>query len=304
VAPNTAAALATTQATRTLPIVFASAGDPVTSGFVTSLARPGGNVTGLAFLAPELVGKCLELLKQVVPGVSRVAALWPPGGQGERTEKDMLKEAEVAAPKTPSMYKTVEEVGDNVLDKAKDLYKSLDEATGGKVQRFRDRLDNIREQMNSLTGTEEDVAKEAKLLQAQKDTEDAMQEAFAEAKAKGVNPTTLSEADQTFKQSQALYDLDTAVQRATSGKPAGVGTKGLPETVDPKKLAPRVTALWKSGRLQQALGEENATDLLNYVGDAAKHQQTAVRLKLLLKAAGVTGGIFGGGHVLHAVLAQ
>ena len=97
VAPNTVAALATTQATRTLPIVFASAGDPVTSGFVTSLARPGGNVTGLAFLAPELVGKCLELLKQVVPGVSRVAALWPPGGQGERTEKDMLKEAEVAA---------------------------------------------------------------------------------------------------------------------------------------------------------------------------------------------------------------
>src|SRR6059036_526969 len=46
------------QATRTLPIVFATAGDPVTSGLVTSLARPGGNVTGLSILAPELVGKC------------------------------------------------------------------------------------------------------------------------------------------------------------------------------------------------------------------------------------------------------
>src|SRR5216684_5753399 len=97
VAPNTVAALAATQATRTLPIVFASAGDPVTSGFVTSLARPGGNVTGLAFLAPELVGKCLEQLTQAVPGVSRVAVLWEPGALGERTDKDMLKGAEVAA---------------------------------------------------------------------------------------------------------------------------------------------------------------------------------------------------------------
>ncbi len=97
VAGSTPGALAAKQATRTLPIVFTSAGDPVTDGLVTSLARPGGNVTGLTSLTPELVGKCLEQLKQAVPGVSRVAVLWPPGGLGERTEKDMLKGAEVAA---------------------------------------------------------------------------------------------------------------------------------------------------------------------------------------------------------------
>jgi len=97
VAPPTVAALAAKQATRTLPIVFAAAADPITSGLVTSLARPGGNLTGSSFLAPELVGKSLELLKQAVPGVSRIAVLWHPGGQGERTEKDMLKAAEVAA---------------------------------------------------------------------------------------------------------------------------------------------------------------------------------------------------------------
>jgi putative ABC transport system substrate-binding protein len=97
VAPGTPAALAAKQATRTLPIVFAAVGDPVTSGLVTRLARPGGNVTGLSVLLPELVGKCLERLKQAVPGVSRVAVLWQPGGLGERTEKDMLKRAEVAA---------------------------------------------------------------------------------------------------------------------------------------------------------------------------------------------------------------
>ena len=97
VTSGTLAALAAKQATRTLPIVFSPAGDPVTSGLVTSLARPGGNITGLSALNPELVGKRLELLKQAVPGVSRVAVLWQPGAFGERAEKDMLKGAEVAA---------------------------------------------------------------------------------------------------------------------------------------------------------------------------------------------------------------
>ncbi len=95
-APTTLAAVAAKQTTRTLPIVFAAAADPVGSGLVTSLARPGGNVTGLSILLPELVGKSLEHLKQVVPGVNRVAVLWQPGGLGEPTDKDMLKGAEVA----------------------------------------------------------------------------------------------------------------------------------------------------------------------------------------------------------------
>jgi len=75
VAPNTPAAVAAKQATRTLPILFIGAGEPVTSGLVTSLAQPGGNVTGLSVLSTELVGKWLELLQQAVPGVRRVAAL-------------------------------------------------------------------------------------------------------------------------------------------------------------------------------------------------------------------------------------
>ena len=97
VAVTTPEALAAKKATRTLPIVFVAAADPVTSGLVSSLARPGGNVTGLSSFFPELVGKRLELLTQAVPGVTRVAVLWHPGAMGERTGKDMLKEAEVAA---------------------------------------------------------------------------------------------------------------------------------------------------------------------------------------------------------------
>jgi putative ABC transport system substrate-binding protein len=97
VTSGTPQALAAKHATRSVPIVFAGVSDPVKSGLVTSLARPGGNVTGLSLLAPDLVGKDLEQLKQAVPGVSRVAVLWQPGALGERTEQKMLKEADVAA---------------------------------------------------------------------------------------------------------------------------------------------------------------------------------------------------------------
>jgi putative ABC transport system substrate-binding protein len=76
--PNTPAALAAKQATSTIPIVMTAMGDPVGSGLVASLARPGGNITGLSVLQPELVGKQLEFLKEVLPTVSRVAILWNP----------------------------------------------------------------------------------------------------------------------------------------------------------------------------------------------------------------------------------
>ena len=118
VAGGTPQALAAKQATRTVPIVFAAAGDPVTSGLVTSLARPGGNVTGFTGLGPELVGKGLERLKQAVPGVSRVAVLWQPGGQGEGTDKDILKEADVAARALGVRLQFVEARGPEDFDRA------------------------------------------------------------------------------------------------------------------------------------------------------------------------------------------
>ena len=119
VASTDPAALAAKQATKTIPIVFASgASDPVTSALVTSLARPGGNVTGVTGLGPELVAKVLEHLKQAVPGISRVAVLWHSGGLGERTQKDMLKEAEVAARALGVRLQFVEARGPADIDRA------------------------------------------------------------------------------------------------------------------------------------------------------------------------------------------
>ena len=79
---STPAAQAAKKGTQTIPIVMASSGDPITAGLVHSLARPGGNITGLSFLGPELSGKQLELLKEAFPKLSRVGILWNPGGPG------------------------------------------------------------------------------------------------------------------------------------------------------------------------------------------------------------------------------
>ena len=82
------------EATSTIPIVMAFDDDPVGNGFVASLARPGGNITGLATLAPELSGKRLELLKEIVPRLSRVAVI---GNSTNPGNTQSLREVELAA---------------------------------------------------------------------------------------------------------------------------------------------------------------------------------------------------------------
>ena len=81
-------------ATSTIPIVMAQDNDPVGNGFVASLARPGGNITGLSNLAPEISGKQLELLKEIVPKLSRVAVL---GTSSRSGNAQLVKEAELVA---------------------------------------------------------------------------------------------------------------------------------------------------------------------------------------------------------------
>jgi len=80
-------------ATNTIPIVMAQDTDPVANGFVASLARPGGNITGLSNLAPEIGGKQLELLKEIIPKLSRVAVL----GTSTASNAQQLREIELAA---------------------------------------------------------------------------------------------------------------------------------------------------------------------------------------------------------------
>jgi putative ABC transport system substrate-binding protein len=117
-AGGTLAAQAAKQATTTLPIVFASVGDPVAEGLVTSLARPGGNLTGSSAVFPELVGKWLEVLKQAVPGVSRVALLLKPDSLPDRAKKDRLTAADVAARALGMRLQVVEARGPEEFERA------------------------------------------------------------------------------------------------------------------------------------------------------------------------------------------
>jgi len=84
VAPTSIYAGAAKRATSTIPIVFASHADPIGSGHVASLARPGGNATGITIVMSETAGKSLELLKEAVPGLSRVAVMWDPATPSHR----------------------------------------------------------------------------------------------------------------------------------------------------------------------------------------------------------------------------
>jgi putative ABC transport system substrate-binding protein len=81
--PTRPALPAVRTATTTIPIVFVSLGDPVAEGWVASLARPGGNLTGVAGLSPDLAGKRLELLRELAPSLSKVAVLWNPANSAE-----------------------------------------------------------------------------------------------------------------------------------------------------------------------------------------------------------------------------
>jgi putative ABC transport system substrate-binding protein len=94
VAFATPAARAAKQASSTIPIIAIAMADPVEDELVSSLARPGGNVTGTTFLGPELVSKRLQLLKEIAPGLSRAIVLWHPDAYGQRTMSGMLKEIE------------------------------------------------------------------------------------------------------------------------------------------------------------------------------------------------------------------
>jgi putative tryptophan/tyrosine transport system substrate-binding protein len=115
VTQGTPAALAAKDVTTTIPIVMVGVGDPVGSGLVASLARPGGNITGLSLLAPELVGKQLELLKAVFPTVSPVAILWNPANPANAL---IVREADVAAQAVGVQLHRVEARGPDAFDRA------------------------------------------------------------------------------------------------------------------------------------------------------------------------------------------
>jgi putative tryptophan/tyrosine transport system substrate-binding protein len=112
---STPAAKAALGATKSIPIVMSGVVDPVATGLVVGLARPGGNATGLSLMAPEIVGKQMQLLKELIPSVSRIAVLWNPANPSGAPQ---LQEAEVAARALKVQLQPLEARSGNDLDKA------------------------------------------------------------------------------------------------------------------------------------------------------------------------------------------
>jgi putative ABC transport system substrate-binding protein len=125
VATNDVAIASVRRETQTIPIVMAFSSDPAGAGFVASLARPGGNVTGLCTLSPETSGKRLELLREVVPGLSRVALLWTPDSRGNLLD---YKETEAVARSLHVELQSIE------LFRVEDLDRAFSAVTKGRAQ--------------------------------------------------------------------------------------------------------------------------------------------------------------------------
>ena len=112
------------RATTSIPIIMCIAEDAVKQGFVTNLDRPGGNITGMTAMTSELAGKRLELLREAVPRVSRVALLWNPGGSGS----DYLKDTQTAAHALGVTLQSVE------VRTADDFERAFDAVLAGRPQ--------------------------------------------------------------------------------------------------------------------------------------------------------------------------
>jgi putative ABC transport system substrate-binding protein len=113
--PSTPAAVAAKNATKTIPIVFYSGSDPVAAGLVDSLARPGGNITGFTTISAELAGKRLELLKETVPKLTRVSALWNPQ---DVSSVQSWKESQLAARELGLQIHSMEASSSNQFENA------------------------------------------------------------------------------------------------------------------------------------------------------------------------------------------
>jgi len=203
VATNDVAIAAVRRETQTIPIVMAFSADPAGAGFVASLARPGGNVTGLSSLSPEVSGKRLELLREVVPGLSRVAFFWNPDSRGNLLD---YKETEVVA---RSLHVEVQSVE---LYRIEDLDRAFSAVTSGHAQAFivpagnpvtltrRDQLTSFaqRSRLPSIYGAR-DAVDDGGLMSYGPSTADLFRRAaiYVDKILKGAKPADLSVAQPT-----------------------------------------------------------------------------------------------------------
>ena len=203
------------QATRTIPIVMALVTDPVASGLVASLARPGGNITGLSTLAQDLDGKRLELLKETVPNVTRVGFMWDPTGTAGAHR---FKEAQAAAQVLGIILQSMEVRNTKELDS---VFESAERERVGALMVTTPIISNHRKRFVDLTAnkrlllvydTREFVEEASGLMSYGPNYSDLFRRAavYVDKILKGANPADLPvEQPKTF---EFIINLKTAKQ--------------------------------------------------------------------------------------------
>jgi len=276
-------------------------GDPTQAGEQGAVA--GGIVGGLGATGATI---------QAIRGALDVGGIQKPLQDGIRSIlSDAATKAGVPPPTAPSIRDAAQQVSDAVRLRASGLYQSLDEATGGQAQRFRDAAKNVSDKLSEIVGLDDE--KEAELLKRQAEIDTAHQAMLTKLQEKSYDPNMLQQADAAWKHQSALSDLSASIRQSTTGlRPELANTaKGAttPEAVNPKTLFTKVNRLNDRGRLAQAIGNENADNLLRHVDSAyVQAQKIAERNKwagAIAKAAGGVGlgGVgYAGVHLAHELL--
>ena len=214
--PPLRAIRAAQQATKTIPIVMVTTADPVATGLIDSLARPGGNITGVTRFTAELSGKRLELLKEAVTGLSRVGVLWDAGGAGSANS---FKEYDTAARALKIPLQSLEVRGPNLnLDGAfqaatKDRVSALITITGGLFNLYTKRIAElaIKNRLPSMNERSEYVEAGALMSYAAKDADLYRRAAtYVDKILKGTKPADLPVEQPT--KFEFIINLKTAKQ--------------------------------------------------------------------------------------------
>ena len=267
-----------------------------TQGALKSGGAPGATVGGAVagavgnVLIPGAINTAKELpaLFDTLKGVIKPCIIQDEFQNGIRgLLNDAAQEAGVAPSGASSIRDVANDVSTALQSKAKAAYQALDDATGGRVQRFSDSIKTVQQKLRNLNGiaTPDD---EGAWVEKLNDLQDAHEKALQEAEAAGVPRALLDQANANYRQSMAMSDLNRAIRSSAEGlRPelASGANKPLPEKVNTGKLFGRVNKLYDSGRLQDAIGDQRSGDLLRATNDAHAASQTAQNVRNLAGSA-------------------
>jgi len=264
----------------------------VKSGGDTGTALASGVAGGVGNAVVPEVGDALQAAKNALPGaLDTIKTVIKPGliqdafqGQIRDIINSAAKDAGVDTSNASSIRDVAQDVSNALQSRAKAAYQALDDATGGRVQRFSDAIKAVQQKLRNLNGiqTPDD---EGAWIEKLNDLQDAHEKAMQEAEAAGVPRSLLDKANADYKASKSMLDLSKNIRASAEGlRPelASGAKKPIPETVNTGKLFSRVQKMYDSGRLQDALGNR-AAELVQAVNDSHAVNQLAQSWRGIMK---------------------